>query len=251
MTGPGDAAAVPADGRAPEVLRDLHGSTAAGDTVPVVVTGRDAASWAARHLVDVLIGAGFADVTLRDGQAGASATAVRARSLADTVRPGLRLLCVGLNPSLAAADAGVGYVTATNRFWPAALAAGLVPVGRDPDAALAAGLGLTDLVKRATPRAHHLDPAEYRSGVDRVERLVRWLRPGAVAFVGLSGYRAALDRKAVVGTQPVRFGGRPAYVLPSTSGANAHADLPTLAAHLRQAAGLSAAPQRSWPSGRT
>lgn len=231
--------AVPADGRAPEALRALHGRTVVGDAVAVQAVGRAAASWASRHLVDCMTGAGFVEVEMAAGPtAVGTANGRRGRSLADSVRPGLRLLCVGLNPSLAAADSGVGYVTATNRFWPAALAAGLVPVGRDPDAALAAGIGLTDLVKRATARAHHLDQDEYRRGVERVERLVRWLRPGAVAFVGLSGYRAALDPRAVVGTQPVGFGGRPAYVLPSTSGANAHTDLIALTAHLQAAASI-------------
>lgn len=229
---------MPADGRAPELLRALHARTEVGDRVVVRVGG---AGWAARHLVDCLVGAGFVEVVIEDGPGSViSANAVRGRSLADTVRPGLHLLCVGLNPSLAAADAGVGYVTATNRFWPAAVGAGLVRVGRDPDAALAAGIGLTDLVKRATPRAHHLDPQEYRAGAARVERLVRWLRPGAVIFVGLTGYRAAVDAKAVVGPTPTRFGGRPGYVMPSTSGANAHADLPVLIAHLQAAAALPA-----------
>lgn len=232
---------MPADGRAPEVLRAIQRRTAVGADVAVRVTGRDTAGWVGRHLVDCMSGAGFAEMAVPARTAPVAATAVRSRSLADTVRPGLRLLCVGLNPSLAAADSGVAYVTVTNRFWPAAVAAGLVPHGRDSDAALAAGIGITDLVKRATPRAHHLDLDEYRAGVERVERLVRWLRPGAVAFVGLTGYRAAVDRKAVVGPQPDCFGGRPAYVLPSTSGANARTGLAALSGHLRAAAALAPA----------
>ncbi len=230
---------MPADGRAPEALRALHGRTSVNQEVALRVVGPDRTRWAARHLVDCLVGAGFTDIAVAASDAGCFATAVRARSLADSVRPGLVLLCVGLNPSLAAADSGVAYATATNRFWPAAVAAGLVPAARDPDAALTAGIGLTDLVKRATPRAHHLDPDEYRAGVARVERLVRWLRPGAVAFVGLTGYRVAVDAGAVVGPQPRSFGGRPAYVLPSTSGVNAHARLADLVGHLGAAAGAA------------
>jgi TDG/mug DNA glycosylase family protein len=199
-----------------------------GEPVDVRATGSGAAAWSARRLADCLEGAGFAEVA---GE-GVVFTAVRGRSLADSVRPGLRLLCVGLNPSLVAADAGVGYAGASNRFWPAAVAAGLVPARRDVDAALAAGVGMTDIVKRATPRADLLEPAEYVAGARRVERLVRWLRPEVVAFVGLTGYRAAVDRHAAVGLQPAPFGGRPAYVLPSTSGANAHATLADLVGHL-------------------
>jgi TDG/mug DNA glycosylase family protein len=220
---------VPADPGAPEALRALAQRTPAGASVTVRAAGRQAGPWSARRLGDCLEGAGFTGVAV----SGAVATAVRLRTLADSVRPGLRLLCVGLNPSLVSADAGVAYVGATNRFWPAAVAAGLVPVGRNVEAALAAGVGFTDLVKRATARAASLDPAEYQAGAARVERLVRWLRPDVLAFVGLSGYRVAVDHRAIAGLQPAPFGGRPAYVLPSTSGANAHATLDVLVAHLR------------------
>ena len=231
---------MPADKRAPEVLRALHRRTAPGEAVALRAAGGRAAAWSSRRLGDALEGAGFGQVTLTPG--GALASAVRSRSLADSVRPGLRLLCVGLNPSLVAADAGVAFVGATNRFWPAAVAAGLTPSLRDVDGALGAGLGLTDLVKRATPRAAALDTAEYRAGAARVERLVRWLRPRVVAFVGLTGYRAAVDPRAQVGSQPLAFGGRPAYVLPSTSGANAHVSLADLVGHLQAAGGATGPP---------
>ena len=89
----------------------------------------------------------------------------------------MRLLVCGLNPSVRAADAGVGLVTPGNRFWPAALAAGLVTRDRDPrHALLAHGVGMTDLVKRATPRAAELTRDEYRAGVERLGRLCAWLR---------------------------------------------------------------------------
>jgi TDG/mug DNA glycosylase family protein len=227
--------AVPAGTGAPEALRALYHRTVPGEEVAVRARGRGAAPWAGRHLVDCLVGAGFRDAVVGGGGGATVATARRDRSLADSVGPGMRLLCVGLNPSLVAADAGIGYAGRSNRFWPAAVAAGVVPARRDVDAALAAGVGMTDLVKRATPRADGLAAGEYVAGAQRVERLVRWLRPQVVAFVGLTGYRAAVDPKASVGLQPRPFGGRPAYVLPSTSGANAHATLPDLVAHLRAA----------------
>ena len=65
----------------------------------------------------------------------------------------MRLLVCGLNPSIYSADAGVGYARPGNRFWPAAIAAGLVTEDRDPRHALSHhGVGITDLVKRATGR---------------------------------------------------------------------------------------------------
>jgi TDG/mug DNA glycosylase family protein len=208
-----------------------------GDDFP----GRWFAGWDADALHDVVVGAGFEVTAFERDRAGEwlHVEVVRARTLPETVRPGLRLLVCGLNPSLHAADAGVGFVTPGNRFWPAALAAGLVTVDRDPWAAVAAGIGMTDLVKRATPRAQELTRDEYRVGLARVERLVRWLQPGAVCFVGLAGWRAAVDRTAVTGEQPDGIGGRPAYVMPSTSGLNARVPLAELTDHLRAAAALA------------
>ena len=152
----------------------------------------------------------------------------------------MRLLVVGLNPSEYAADAGVAFARPGNRFWPAALAAELVTRDRDPrHALLAHGIGLTDLAKRATPRAHWLTDAEYSAGVPRIERLVEWLRPAAVCFAGLAGYRAAIAPRASVGWQPLTLGGRPVYAMPSSSGANPQATRGAIAAHLRAAvAGL-------------
>jgi TDG/mug DNA glycosylase family protein len=203
--------------------------------------GRWFAAWDPDALRDVFVGAGF-DVLGCDQAADSNwihVRVVRARSLPDTVGPGMRLLVCGLNPSVRAADAGVGFVTPGNRFWPAALAAGLVTVDRDARAALRAGVGMTDLVKRATPRADELTRDEYRAGLARVARLVEWLQPGAVCFVGLAGWRAAVDRRAVAGVQPDGIGGRPAYVMPSTSGLNARVPPSELADHLRAASELA------------
>jgi TDG/mug DNA glycosylase family protein len=242
----------------PMALWDLHRSLAVGAPGTVSLRqgeqsgvledddfpGRWFAEWTLDALRDVLVGAGFTIESLGDEETGEwlNARVVRARTLADTVGPGMRLLVCGLNPSVYAADAGVGFARPGNRFWPAALAAGIVQRDRDPRAALAAGVGMTDLVKRATPRADELTRDEYRTGLARVERLVRWLQPGAVCFVGLAGWRAAVERRAAPGVQPDAIGGRPAYVMPNTSGLNARVPLDELADHLRAAAALADAP---------
>jgi double-stranded uracil-DNA glycosylase len=101
---------------------------------------------------------------------------------------------------------------------------------------------MTDLVKRATPNADSLTPAEYQAGAQRVANLARWLRPGVVLFVGLAGWRAAIDRRAQPGPQPSPFGGAPAYVMPSTSGRNARTTPAELAAHMRRALSLAESP---------
>jgi TDG/mug DNA glycosylase family protein len=187
----------------------------------------------------VVEGAGFSFDGLTTGTRGRlDIAATRLRTLPDTVGPEMRTLLVGLNPSELSADRGVPFARAGNRFWPAALAAGLVTRDRDPDHALRAdGVGMTDLVKRATARANQLTADEYRAGAARVEALVEWLEPGSVCFVGLSGYRIAVDRAATTGWQPRPFGGRPAYVMPNPSGINAHATPAMLAEHLRELRG--------------
>jgi TDG/mug DNA glycosylase family protein len=138
------------------------------------------------------------------------------------------------------ADAGFGYAGATNRFWPVAVAAGLISHPRQPLLSLAEdGVGMTDLVKRATPNADGLTPAEYQAGAERVARQVEWLQPGVVLFVGLAGWRAAIDRRAQPGPQPSSIGGVPAYVMPSTSGRNARTTPAELTAHMRRAVALA------------
>jgi TDG/mug DNA glycosylase family protein len=221
----------------------LHAGESGGLLADDDFPGRYFSAWSADALSDVFIGAGF-DVdscaVVPDDDFWIEARVARAHTLPDTVGPGMRLLVCGLNPSVNAADAGVGFAGPGNRFWPAAIAAGLVSRDRDARHAFTAHrTGMTDLVKRATPRAQEVTRNEYRAGVARVERMVRWLAPGAVCFVGLAGWRAAVDRKAKAGVQPDGIGGRPAYVMPSTSGLNARVPLTDLIDHLRAAAALA------------
>ncbi|MEO7556768.1 MAG: uracil-DNA glycosylase family protein [Acidimicrobiales bacterium] len=230
---------------APVVLRvfggDAEGEPLADDDFP----GRFFALWPEERLRTVVERAGFAIEALiaepgSRGRPALTVTAVRGRALPDYVRAGLRVLCVGLNPSLHAADAGVAYVSGSNRFWRAAVAAGLVSRPRDPRHAVAEGVGFTDIARRPTARADELAAEEYRTGYAELDALVRWLQPGVVVFVGLAGWRAAVDRRAGPGPQDRAIGGRPAYVLPSTSGLNARTPLADLVAHLHAALALVA-----------
>jgi double-stranded uracil-DNA glycosylase len=235
-----EAHTVSVDQQHPMALAHLHRDMAVGSPLALQVDRDDCDAERGARLRDLVVGAGFDIDEFQVEERCIRVRARRARTLADTVGPGMRLLVCGLNPSLYAADFGVGYARPGNRFWPAARAAGIVERDRDPvDALMRHGMGMTDLVKRATTGASELTPAEYRAGTARVERLARWLRPGAVCFVGLAGWRAAVDRNAAPGEQAAGFGGVPAYVMPSTSGANAHARLDDLADHLRAAAALS------------
>lgn len=216
----------------PRALAELHRRHAVGDVVSLSLPALDG-PWTAD---DAVVGAGFHVVTTDRTTESFEVTARRLRSLPDTVGPDLRLLVCGLNPSLHAADAGVGYVTGSNRFWPAALTVGLVTADRDPWHALDVdGVGMTDLVKRATTRADEVTREEFVDGVARLDRLCHVLAPAAVAVVGLAGWRAGVDRHAAPGWQERQLGPSPVYLLPSTSGLNAGTSRQDLEAHLRAA----------------
>jgi TDG/mug DNA glycosylase family protein len=160
----------------------------------------------------------------------------------DVIAPGLRVLFCGINPSLYSAAVGHHFARPGNRFWPALFPAGFTPRLLSPfeDGDLPRlGLGITNLVGRATATAAELDDAELRDGALRLERKLRRHRPYWVAFVGVSAYRTALGRpRAVIGPQEERLTGAGVWVLPNPSGLNAHYQLPALArlfADLREA----------------
>ena len=197
--------------------------------------GRHFTWWPAARLRDVVERAGFAiHGFVDDGEEWIDVEGTRAHLLPDTVGPHMRVLAVGLNPSVYSADAGVGFARPGNRFWPAAVAAGLVSRPLDPFRALRVdNVGMTNIVARATPRADELSRDEYTRGVAQLARLIEWLRPAAVCFVGVTGYRIAVDKRAPLGWQAEPFAGAPVYVMPNTSGLNAHAKPADFADHLR------------------
>jgi len=220
----------------PELLAQVHGQLPVGAAATLRLA--DDRAWTDGRLADIVEGAGFTSGDPTDVTSGPRVVALtRRHTLPDRVSEGMRLLVCGLNPSVYSADVGIGFARPGNRFWPAALAAGLVKTDRDPaDALHHHHIGMTDLVKRATPRADALSADEYRAGLARVTRLVEWLIPSAVCFVGLSGWRVAADRHAVAGWQPGSLGDTAVYLMGSTSGLNAHARLEDLTEHLRTAA---------------
>ncbi len=246
----------------PESLAHLHGSLVVGAPVELTLAdldrldptpeestrgegerrmdrefaGRLFAACSSARARALLEGAGFDTIEIEPDAAWLRIRARRALSLPDFVRPNLRLLICGLNPSVYAAEIGVPFGRPGNRFWPAAQTAGLVERDRDPLHALERGIGFTDLVKRATPRASELDPSEYEAGLRRIESLVRACVPRVICFVGLEGWRLAVDRRARPGWIDAGFAGARAYLMPSTSGLNARSDLATLARHLATAA---------------
>ena len=165
--------------------------------------------------------------------------------LPDDHRP-LRLLFVGINPGLWTAATQSHFARPGNRFYPALLRAGIVARAMDPSAGMSdedrdelrsRGIGITNVVPRATARADELTPEELRAGGARLRTLVAERRPTVVAVAGVTAYRTAFgERRARVGEQAERWGASRVFVVPNPSGLNAHETVDTLAAAYAEAA---------------
>ena len=158
--------------------------------------------------------------------------------------PPLRLLFVGINPGLWTAATSTHFAYPSNRFYPALLRAGILTEPVDPAAGMsdadrdrlrASGLGITNVVRRATAKASELTADELRTGGAELAELVRRARPAVVAIAGITAYRTAFGHpKAVMGRQPDEhdgpFAGTELWVVPNPSGLNAHETVESLAA---------------------
>jgi len=143
------------------------------------------------------------------------------------IQPGVRVLFVGINPGIRSAAIGHHFAGFSNRFWKLLWESGLVPepLGPEDDVRLPEwGLGITNLVPRATPGIDTIAPEEYVAGLRVLRRKVRRWRPVAVAFVGVSLYRfvAGVKGRIALGEQSERFEGARVFVLPNPSGRNAN-----------------------------
>lgn len=178
----------------------------------------------------------------------------RDATVADLIGPGLRLLFVGINPGLWTAATQTHFAHPGNRFYPALLRAGVI--GREIDRGsgmsdadrrhlLDRGIGITNVVHRATARASELTAAELRAGGEQLRRFVAVHRPAVVAVAGVTAFRTAFGRpSAKIGHQPDDFEGADLWVVPNPSGLNAHETIDSLAEAYREpalAAGLNLA----------
>lgn len=170
----------------------------------------------------------------------------RGGTLPDLLGPSVRLLVVGINPGLLTVAVQSHFGRRGNRFYPALYRAGITDrvidaaAGFDPaDVAhlLERGVGITNLVRRATARADELGTDELTAGAEDLQRRVAEIGPAVVAILGVTAYRVAYRQpRAVTGRQPTDLGAAQLWVVPNPSGLNAHATLSSLAAAYRQVA---------------
>jgi len=163
----------------------------------------------------------------------AEVAAAAGQTIPDLIGPGMRVLFAGINPSLYSAATGHHFARPGNRFWPALHRAGFTDRLLHPSEQFtlpAAGLGITNVVARATARADELSPAELVDGGATLAALADKWQPRFLAVLGVTAYRTAFAHpKAAIGPQPELLAGVPVWVLPNPSGLNAHFQLDDLA----------------------
>jgi TDG/mug DNA glycosylase family protein len=148
--------------------------------------------------------------------------------LRDRIKPGVRVLFVGINPGVRSALTGHHFAGFSNRFWKLLFEAKLVPepiTFTDDDRLPEWGYGITNIVPRPTPGIDTLDPAEYVAGRLKLRAKIRRYKPAVVALVGVTVYRAMFpERKGAVslGLQAERIGESAMFALPNPSGRNAN-----------------------------
>jgi TDG/mug DNA glycosylase family protein len=165
--------------------------------------------------------------------------AAKDKRLRDLVGPDLKVLFVGINPSLYSAAVGFHFARPGNRFWPTLHGAGFTErllVAAEQHELLALGYGITNLVARATARADELAAEEFVRGAKALARKVRRLDVQNVAILGVSAYNLAYGKKqTLIGVQAEhQIGEATVWVLPNPSGLNAHYQLPELVNLYRQ-----------------
>jgi TDG/mug DNA glycosylase family protein len=154
------------------------------------------------------------------------------KTIPDVIAPGLRVLFCGINPGLYTAAVGHHFARPGNRFWPALHQSGFTDRLLSPFAErelLQLGIGVTNVVSRATATAAELTRDDFIKGGKSLAAKVRRYSPRIVAVLGVGAYRVAFAHpKAVIGEQPEGVGEARIWVLPNPSGLNANYQLPDL-----------------------
>jgi len=167
--------------------------------------------------------------------------AARGNGIPDVLAKGLDVVFCGVNPGLYSAAVGCHFARPGNRFWPALRDSGFTECilrPQEQDRLLEYGLGVTNLVNRATAVAAELSGADLRRGRGVLKRKLARYRPSFVVVLGIGAYRSAFEApEASIGAQSLRLHGARVWLLPNPSGLNAHyqrSDLARLFSELRE-----------------
>jgi TDG/mug DNA glycosylase family protein len=166
--------------------------------------------------------------------------------LKDRIKPGVRILFVGINPGMRSEAIGHHFAGYSNRFWKLLYESRIVPEpirAEDDDRLPEWKLGITNLVGRATPGIDTLRPDEYIAGAHVLRKKIARYKPEIVALVGVTVFRSLFALRSTVrvtlGLQRERLESSRVFVLPNPSGRNAnftHAEMLRAFRALRRAA---------------
>jgi TDG/mug DNA glycosylase family protein len=166
---------------------------------------------------------------------------VEVETLEDLLAEKLRAVCVGINPSPVSVAAGHYYQgRAGQRFFARLRDAGVIPRvadGYEDDAALRAGIGFTDIVKRPTPSAKDVRPEEYAHGRELLEAKLNRFRPDLVIFTFKKTAETLFGKFAGNGFMPnLRLAHSEVFIMPGPyeSRTTAQSTLQRLAERLAQ-----------------
>jgi TDG/mug DNA glycosylase family protein len=140
----------------------------------------------------------------------------------DVLAPELACVFCGINPGRVSAAAAAHFANPRNDFWRLLHDGGFTPrlfAPAEQFDLLELGYGVTNAAYRTTPGSGDLRRGDFDHA--RLERLVRELRPGAIAFVGKEAYRGVFGERCDLGAQIRAVETAGLFVLPSTSPANA------------------------------
>lgn len=139
-------------------------------------------------------------------------------TLEDLLRPGLRAVCIGINPSKVSVEAGHYYQGRLGQSHFARLrTVGLLPgdiEGYEDDALFENSVGFTDIVKRPTARAKELTPTEYEFGIGMLLEKLRRYRPALAIFTFKKTAEVLIGKFDGHGEQPSAVEGVRFFVMP-------------------------------------
>ena len=120
-------------------------------------------------------------------------------NLSDSLRPGLMLVMIGVNPGLETARTGHAYAHHSNSFWKLMHESGITDRRHLPkethDLMDLYRIGNTNLCTRPTRDAGGLKPLEMEEGVTILEEKIRCFRPEIVCIVGKGIWEAIVKAR--------------------------------------------------------
>ena len=145
--------------------------------------------------------------------------------LLDVIKKNLKVLFCGINPSLYSSFTGYHFARPGNRFWKTLYYSGFTKNILTPDKQeilLKSGIGITNLVSRASAKADEIKRTEFIEGKEFLQNKILLYKPSYLTILGIGAYKIAFNtNNSKIGLQQETIGTTKIWVLPNPSGLNA------------------------------